>query len=477
MTKRVLILTPSLGLGELIQQVLAETGGYSGEHIYSEEKAQRIAIDEPILLTVLDAEWGVKQLPGVVESLRLQSPEMRLIVIPMEDDPDNSQISELVPDHILPSPFYLPDLINAVEDLFEPSSAKALSEKRSSQDIPPRPSPEMTKSDAPAPNWLMDVTQAAQYLTRLSLESASQAALITRGEQIWAYAGELPHAAAEELAGALAQNWESESGTDFARFVHLSSTQADYMLYATTLGGEFALALVFDAEMPFSRMRAQASELAQALTNAPEEVLAEARHEPGSQEAQTIQLRGEDKTSFDKREFSDHDGEETFKPQLPRAEWPGVHRERKDESTFVPEERRSEMGKASPSGLIYSFVLVPRLPTHQLEGDLAHRVEEWLPQLCVAFAWRLDNLTVQPRFLHWTISASVETAPETVTNTIQRHLSERIFEEFPRLTRENPSGEFWAQSVLILNGARPSAKEISDFIQQTRARQGLPPTE
>jgi len=38
------------------------------------------------------------------------------------------------------------------------------------------------------PPWLSDVTRAAQHLTRLTLGSSAQAALITRNDQLWAYA-------------------------------------------------------------------------------------------------------------------------------------------------------------------------------------------------------------------------------------------------------------------------------------------------
>jgi len=39
--------------------------------------------------------------------------------------------------------------------------------------------------------WLSDENKAAQHLTRITLESSAQAALITRKNQMWAYAGGL----------------------------------------------------------------------------------------------------------------------------------------------------------------------------------------------------------------------------------------------------------------------------------------------
>ena len=57
---------------------------------------------------------------------------------------------------------------------------------------------------------------------------------------------------------------------------------------------------------------------------------------------------------------------------------------------------------------------------------------------------------------------------------IRQRISEKIFEEFPRFKKENPSGDFWAPGYLIMGGTQPaSAQVIKDFIQQTRLRQGI----
>src|SRR5512143_2256305 len=74
--------------------------------------------------------------------------------------------------------------------------------------------------------WLSDVNTAAQHLTRLTLESSSQAALITRDNEVWAYAGELSKPSAQEVAAVMARNWDSETDGDLLRFARLESTRA-----------------------------------------------------------------------------------------------------------------------------------------------------------------------------------------------------------------------------------------------------------
>jgi REP element-mobilizing transposase RayT len=93
--------------------------------------------------------------------------------------------------------------------------------------------------------------------------------LIAKEAEIWAYAGELARPAAEELARTVSSYFVNGGSGDLARFIRLEETGNEYMLYATGLGGDYILATVFDAEMPFSQIRAQANSLADALAQSP----------------------------------------------------------------------------------------------------------------------------------------------------------------------------------------------------------------
>ncbi len=127
------------------------------------------------------------------------------------------------------------------------------------------------QTSSPSLPWLQDVSRAAQHLTRLTLESSAQAALITRGDHLWAYAGQLSQGAANELAVTVTRHWDGQKGSDLLRFVRLEATRAEHMLYATRIADDVVLALVFDAETPFSTIRSQASQLAESLSITPVE--------------------------------------------------------------------------------------------------------------------------------------------------------------------------------------------------------------
>lgn len=471
---KAIILTPSKGFGELVRQVLTEVNTLEPVLLSSPKQAVDMARDGSAGLLVLDADFGGVDLAAVVAELRSLAPALRVIVIPAEENPTDPQLAKLNAEAILPSPFYLPNLVVAVEQLYGPLVPKETT-RRSSYGTAPAQFKPPQHSEVAAPEWLQDVDLAAQYLTRLSLESASQAALITRREKVWAYAGELPQRAAEELADAVSQHSADGNQADLARFIHLNATKADYMLYATSLGGEFSLALVFDAQVPFSQMRAQVNKLANALASAPQQELSKGEVVQGRRNA-TVQLQDENAGRGDEpRNPAPRGG--AFGPQIPRSDLPSARAAGVTglgTGKLTGHTSRLEPLSAGGYDLHYAYVLVPRLPSHRLTGDLADKLAVWLPQLCLAFAWRLENISVQPEFVQWMLSMSPDASPESVVTTLDKHLSERIFDEFPRLKRENPSGQFFAPGFLIVNGALPSADLISDYIQQTRARQGLP---
>jgi REP element-mobilizing transposase RayT/DNA-binding NarL/FixJ family response regulator len=472
LSKNVLILTPSLGFGEMIRQVLEDAGGFQPRLVAAPQQGMDWAARDKVSLLILDADFEQLDLQAYVAEMRGLSPDMHLFMIPVEKRPNDPLLNKLGADAILPSPFYLPNLVHAIEQIYGPLTPKE-TVQRASYGAPPAGVRTSHQEEAPAPpEWLQDVSLAAQYLTGLSFTSASRAALITRGDQVWAYAGELPKRAAEELADAVAQ--QGANGADLARFVHLQATDADYMLYATGLGGEFTLALVFDAQMPFSQMRAQASELANALTHSPEVALARAAQQ------NTIRL-AEDRGGVAGQQ-PPAPKRPNFEPAAPRNPIPAPHSAAHSSQTaprYTTGMLRGVTGglaalTADGTDLQYSFVFVPRLPSHQLDGDLGDKLGEWLPQLCIAFAWRLESISIQPNFMQWTVSLPADIPVDSVAQTLDKYLSERVFEEFPKLRRDNPSGQFWAPTVLILNASSVPAASITEFIQETRARQGLP---
>ena len=352
-----------------------------------------------------------------------------------------------------------------------------------------------TGNDVP---WLSDVTRAAQHLTRLTLESSAQAALITSGDQLWAYAGQLPQSATRELAETVSRYWDHQQENDLVRFVRLTSTGAEYMLYATRLAKDTVLALIFDAETPFSTIRTDATQLVHSLSASSSEKqtsqaqvavetpirpavdalpsVSQPRHlnEPGRAvpTEQSISNKRAELPVSDLKE-SDDSSAANSKSKEPEE----VDLSETRPSSITDTARKIVLESASPSvyNLDYACLLLPRFTNHHLTGDLSELLSDWVPQICIAFSWRLEYISVRPDYLLWVVNVPPATSPGYLMQILRRHTSENIFNDFPRFTKENPSGDFWASGYLIMGGSQPPpAQLIKDFIIQTRQRQGIP---
>lgn len=268
----VLVMVSVRSLGELIQQALQETGLYSVALVNNDKQALERVNAEKFPVAVLDFDLHPNP-PELLAALRSAIPELRIVVIGFDADAAGPKADELPVDVCLNDPFYLPDLFDALDDITgDLQTSSYITVVSEHTPFPSSVAHKKTADPLPeAPLWLQDVTRAAQHLARLFLESTAQAALITRGEQLWAYAGQLPQPAAEELARSIGHYWGRDGGSDMARFIRLDATAGEYMIYATGLGGEFVLALAYETEIPFSEIRSRAGDLARRLALPPQE--------------------------------------------------------------------------------------------------------------------------------------------------------------------------------------------------------------
>ena len=485
-------------------------------------------------LAFLDMDMGYRAVLETGQALRMLKPEIRLIVFARENTAP--ALDELQPWMFSHKPYYLPEILNMIND---PSAYVSKSANR------PASHPRVEISD-PALPWLTDATKAAQHLTRLTLESSAQAALITRGDALWAYAGQLSQGAAKELAVTVTRHWDGQKGSDLLRFVRLEATKAEHMLYATRLADEVVLALVFDAETPFSTIRSQAGQLVNRLsTQSPEvqEPPLEQRPRPATHDAPTERWEDDSSPDVDMPSIADilsdvppprpEPGlrpiqEEDFyeqpattrSPQYSRESSPAVRaqdlmlsnqdeaqtvehvvedfdatipsKSRRRPETPIRKPRPGELDETRPHSitevagrvmlepispglynLTYACLLVPRFSSHYLTGDIADRLSEWLPQICIAFGWRLEYLAVRPEYVQWVLNVPPAVSPGYLMRIVRQQTSEKIFAEFSRLKKENPSGDFWAPGYLIMGGTQPHPPQlVKDYIKQTRTRQG-----
>jgi REP element-mobilizing transposase RayT/ActR/RegA family two-component response regulator len=534
MIKSLLIVSADTKFSQILLHGL-EQEGYRVQITKGKGESVVRADEENSSLAFLDMDLGYRAVLEIGQALRMLNPEIKLIIF--SGEATSPTLDQLRPWMFSPKPYFLPDVLNMLNNNSDPAS------KFSNTSTPQ----EVQTSNSALP-WLADVTKAAQHLTRLTLESSAQAALITRGDNLWAYAGQLSQGAAKELAVAVTRHWDGQKGSDLLRFVRLEATKAEHMLYATRLADDVVLALVFDAETPFSTIRSQAGQLVNRLsTQSPEvaveqpviqkplkasfdtpteyleddgnadldipsiaEILSDVpppRPEPGmrpledeedfiqpsspsrsrqySQESSPamrtniLSLSNQENDQTVEHVVEDFDATMPSKsrprPETPiRRPMPGELDETRPHS-ITEVAGRVMLEPISPGlyNLTYACLLVPRFSSHYLTGDMADRVSEWLPQICIAFGWRLEYLAVRPEYVQWVLNVPPATSPGYLMRIMRQQTSEKIFTEFPRLKKENPSGDFWAPGYLIMGGTQPHPPQlVKDYIKQTRTRQG-----
>jgi REP element-mobilizing transposase RayT/DNA-binding response OmpR family regulator len=490
-----LVVTSDIPFGELIRQNLEETGRFHVRIAGEKESAVFFVNEEDCPLAFLDTCVAEQDLLEIGAYVRQANPNMRFVVV--SEAGWHSALEDLAPADYLAKPFYLPDLLEMMDNFF-PSvrSSDGVSEAGE------------TVSDPP---WLSDVTRAAQHLTRLTLESSAQAALITRKDQLWAYAGQLPESSTRELTDSVSRYWDRQEENDLVRFVHLASTGAEHMLYATRLTKNMVLALIFDAETPFSTIHTQANQLVHSLSKSPAEkqngILRTDEEAASAAISASLSTLPSLNSTADTKIFAPKnlkesnsgipinqlssteeseasiDTEKTV--EAPAISWRnrfkknGLAQDDAGETHTNPISgavRKIILESASPSvyNLDYACLLVPRFPQHILIGDLSDRLSDWVQETCVAFGWRLEYISVRPEYLLWIVNVPPTTSPGYLMRIKRQRTSEKIFEEFPRFSKENPSGEFWAPGYLIVGGSQPPQMElIKEFIAQTRQRQGI----
>lgn len=595
MSARILLITLNDGFGELLRQALIDHGGHEVLLVESGVKALQKAQSARFVMTILDCQVDDVP-PGEIANALLEwQPEMRFIAVPPDNNPAHLRLSGFSPHAFLTKPFYMPDMLKIVdkvlsggrvnvEDLAVPAQA--------AEPDPPAEEPLPLESEAgtepePAFPWLSDLDIAAQHLARLSLESSAKAALIARGDQLFAYAGEFPQPRATELAETVGQQWNRRRGSDLAQFVKLDDG-LEYMMYATHLVDDLVLALIFDAKMPFSKIRNQANRLAQALSSDqdgktpgdaapvgpagrrsstpelpddwvtaeaekdnpvgitdtqeilvqparlelelqdlpveadPEEALDWLPRQLTEDAARLLDDQSEEMPPFDipsdwQPTKGDAGGARSFlekllEDPLPAAKFPYEEEIATPSSlemtqpswlpdpeekpprqpyfpspdsmaetrpTPVPSHDHAQVQRLEPESAsffhaTYACVLVPRLPQHHLVRDLAKMLEEWMPQICVSFDWRIEQLAIRPDYMQWMVRVHSATAPRYMMQIVAKITSDKIFFNLPRLADENPSGEFWAPGWLLISGDKmPPPKMVQEFIQNTRKRQGL----
>ena len=506
MTISVLVVDAAEHFGILIRQTLEETGYYQVTLAPSGSEAIEIVQSSEIRLAIVDFDLPDINGPDTIRQLRAVVSDLAVIAIPVSSDPDEPELKELKVDGVLTKPFYLPDLPKIV--------ATAL-------DLPPDapitlgPS-HTTPSGEPIPPWLEDSDQAGQYLTQLFLDIQALAALLTRGQRLWAYAGDLDQTHAEGIANLIVEHWTRKGARGaVARFISLPGADREFMLYTTHVGGDIILSLIFVPDTPFSVVRRQGEGMAKTLSRVnpaeddsatvegakpegnpspsrPIESPSQSTNQtpvtsleapellPDSEEGMASEKTSEEPTSNDPLKTSVADQISLTSETASDRSQPVSHQPADDglESEVISHAWEDDLSADShvkhvsvEQSMVLSAVLLPRSPKHQLSEPLAEYVSSSLAELGRALNWEFNDIDIQPEYLCFTFKLPSKIPPAGALEQLRQELSSRVLKSFPDFSQDVPKGHFWAHNYLLTTGGAPSKARIQIFIQNTRRSQ------
>jgi CheY-like chemotaxis protein len=364
------------------------------------------------------------------------------------------------------------------------------------------------------PPWLKESAAVEQYLASLQQEHSAYATLLSLGNTPWTYSDQLTESQAHGIVRLLSEHDEGlQSKGALIRYIRLSGTGNDYLLYAMPVVGNINLSMIFGMDTPFSVARRQTHRLRQLLAEQdPRKVSTAEKNQvmekliSVSQEEDELLLPSEwipGPTITTSKEESPQpvvtlaQAEEPQKEKemppsftnvsdivpipddwLPKEPKPSSHLPFLEQETAQPEktielEPVNLVQQEPKYNLPFTAILLPRFPNHRLTGSLANQLENWLKDLCIAWGWRLDRIELRSEFLRFTVSLSPDIAPAQAVQNLANNLSSRILNAFPALTKDLPSGQFWTKSYLLTAGSDVGKDRLAAFVETTRKEQGL----
>ena len=526
----ILVATPQIAFGELIRISLEEGGNYRVRLVQTSAELLSSAGHTDFAMAILDSDLGQDSFISLAQTLQEKLPNLQLVVIPPENDTHHPTLAGLKVDAYLSRPFYLPDLIQMIEGLLGPSEKGAVPFETLADT-------QRTVINAEPMPWMQDLDAVTRQLSTSLSETTAHAIVLMCAGKLCCSAGNFDEPALKEIVTAINRYWNGEITSDMARYIRLESANCEFFSYASYLGDGFILALIYDVTVPLSQMRTQTRRLVQLFKNRNASAPAETPATPALLPPETatssavpadlkvpalLEIAGEPENETAETEFGPLEDanlqtnlslllaempppDPVLPPASPDSQWvPEVSDlapvEQAD-SSFTPSFPWEETGgrrlgsnfagSKTPTGPLklpadtddalslktdatYICILIPGSPQHQLSGELAEKLNVWVPELCSSFGWRLESLAVQPEYLQWIIQVDPTISPAGLVRIIRQNTSIRISALSEKYRIDRPGEDFWAPGYLMSRGNQPpAAHQLRSYIERTRQSQGL----
>lgn len=249
----ILIVTPDYAFGELLRVSLEEGNLYEFIMVKDAAEALEKAKQIRFSLAILDSELPDQPVISIANSLKSKYPEIRLVVIPPQNDPKHPLLAGISPDGYISRPFFAPDILQMIESLIPPTEASKPDQSQVGG--------VKTFFNYHYP-WPFDSILAEGALIGLQDELNAEAVMMTHSGEIIASRSRLSDNILKDAADLVSENWDGEQNGDLAQFMKINASLEDVLVYTTPMDDNLLLTILQGESVSFSKIRHLIREIA-----------------------------------------------------------------------------------------------------------------------------------------------------------------------------------------------------------------------
>ncbi len=250
MAENILIVDEDATFATMLKESLESNGAYTATIVPTGSMALEAVVEQNFALTIVDMTITDVEAVTLMKAIREAKPAMPLVLIPPPGQEPSPKVLSLGIQGVLTKPFATSNLVSKIEE--------ALSRRVSRPASPPRvemPAGLMTGQR------LLNGQAIDRHLSDLSREIVAEAVLLTYGNTLLAYAGQLGREQATALATLVAESFRAATrvaaflGEPGRRFERSSHEGEVYRLYSLKLNDELVLSVALRSETPVGMIR------------------------------------------------------------------------------------------------------------------------------------------------------------------------------------------------------------------------------
>lgn len=410
MFKRILTASPQTAFGELLRLSLEKGAAYRVSLARNGSEVLTAISHENYDLAILDGDLKDQPFLPLIQNLRVQQPQMRIIVIPQVSGNTRDSLKSVSIDGYLEKPININDLMQLVKELT--TDYGDLPEKL----VLPRVPRTVIKNPVET-KWIEEHDSFQQNLFQLASRSVAQAVFVMRGQLVWAQASRENAVYNHQVIDLFLRAWDGKSNMDLVKVFRETREKPTWLMYATSLIENYILVMIFDARIPMREIRGHVIRMANGLSD-----------------VSLFESHQDEETGFF-NSLKDIDAIPIG--QLEHAENPAP---------------ANQNDQRTPVKTIIC-VFAPRDQQVRLVGGLKDSIKTWLPGICERHHWQLVELNIRPDHLRSIISFTEPEDKNTIPGVVQKELSEMTNNYLPKYSG---SENFW-----ISNNEGQSQSKVS----------------